>query len=331
MTILVGILLFFSSSFITGLTRLYALRSGLLDVPNQRSSHRRPTPRGGGVGFVVSFIGFLITLILWSTENRTVALALIGGLPIAIVGWLDDRYTLSAALRFAVHGLMAAWALYWLGGLPQLNLGLWQLPLGIFGYALGWLGIVWLINLYNFMDGIDGLAAGEAVLVALAAGIMLIVTGAVQLGLICLMLAAAVGGFLVWNWPPAKIFMGDVGSGMLGYTFAVFALYSENQGALPLIGWLILLSVFVVDATATLIARVLRGEKWTKPHNTHAYQLAVKRGYSHRTVTSSLLGITAALGLLTGIAWYYGLIAQLLIISLMLLLALWWQFITQRS
>lgn len=331
MTILVGILLFFGSSFITGLTRLYALRSGLLDIPNQRSSHKRPTPRGGGVGFVVSFVVFLITLILWSTENRTLALALIGGLPIAIIGWLDDRYTLSASVRFLIHGLMAAWALYWLGGLPELNFGLFQLPLGFFGYALGWFGIVWLINLYNFMDGIDGLAAGEAVLVALAAGIMLLLTGVVQLGLICLMLAAAVSGFLVWNWPPAKIFMGDVGSGMLGYTLAVLALYSENQGALPLIGWLVLLAVFIIDATATLIARIIRGEKWTEPHNTHAYQLAVKQGHSHRVVTSSLLGITVLLGALTGIAWYYNLVFQLFIISLLLLLALWWQFRQQRS
>lgn len=310
------------SVLLTGYMRRYALRTGLLDIPSARSSHAHPTPRGGGVSFVVSFYAALPMLVT-SAPLRPLRLALFGGLAVALVGWLDDRYHLSVRWRLAVHGLAAAWALYWLGGLPQLALGGLKLPLGAAGYPLAWLGVVWLINLYNFMDGIDGLAAGEAVLVALAAAGMLAAAGFVPLAWVCGLLAAAVAGFWLWNWPPAKIFMGDVGSGTLGYCLAVLALASERQGALPLLGWLMLLGVFVVDATATLIARALAGEAWHTPHNTHAYQRLVKRGYSHRAVTGSLLAITALLAALAAIAWRYGGLAPLSLASLLALLALW--------
>jgi Fuc2NAc and GlcNAc transferase len=155
---------------------------------------------------------------------------------------------------------------------------------------------VWLTNLYNFMDGIDGLAGAEAVVAGLVGAGLAAATGADGLALAAVSLAAAAGGFLVFNWPPATIFMGDVGSGLIGYAFGVMALASERADAVPLIVWLLLLGVFIVDATATLIARLWKRERWYEAHRSHAYQHAVQAGASHRQVTVAILGLNVVLG-----------------------------------
>ncbi|MEW6105643.1 MAG: hypothetical protein AB1563_04665, partial [Bacillota bacterium] len=225
--------------------------------------------------------------------------------------WLDDRRGLPAALRAVAQGLAALWALYWLRGFPSLNLGVTRLSLGSVGFVLGVVGIVWFVNLYNFMDGIDGLAATEAITVAGTAALLIggirvgllpnpgmtgTAPGAASIALVSSLLVPASAGFLVWNWPPARIFMGDVGSGFLGFTFGVLAVASENSGALPLLVWVLLLGVFVVDATATLLRRIWRRERWTEAHRTHAYQLAVQAGHSHKQVTVAVLGVNIMLG-----------------------------------
>lgn len=298
---------------LTGLVRRYTFRRGILDIPNARSSHLVATPRGGGLAMVVVFLASLLLLALQGAVGAKTAVALIGGgLLVAGVGWLDDRRGLPPGTRAVVQGLAALWALGWLGGLPSLDLGVTRLFLGPVGFLLGLVGIVWCINLYNFMDGIDGLAGAEAVTVAGMAALLLagkkaglfpaagatgIAAEAAGIALVGALLVPAAAGFLAWNWPPAKIFMGDVGSGFLGFTFGTLAVASENSGALPLVVWVLLLGVFVVDATATLLRRIRRGERWTEAHRTHAYQLAVQARWTHKQATLAVLGINLLLGL----------------------------------
>lgn len=283
--------------------RLYAL-DRLLDIPNERSSHTSPTPRGGGLAIAVTALGGIIiaAMLGWIDWNLAIALSG-GGAMIATVGWVDDHRDLPALTRFAVQFLSAAWAMYWLGGFPSLSIGFASVNLGLFGTILGVIGIVWAINLYNFVDGIDGLAAGEAISTGVIGGMILMAMGQVGLATVSFLIAAASAGFLPLNWAPAKLFMGDVGSGMLGYLFAVLAVASENVGAVPLLIWVLLLGAFVFDATVTLCRRIAHGERWYHAHHSHAYQRMVQAGRSHAQVSTTILIINLALAVLAIVAW----------------------------
>lgn len=277
------------SCWLTGALRHYALRTQLLDLPNARSSHSQPTPRGGGLAIVVSFnLALLVAWWLGGVASKFAAAAGVGGLLIAAVGFLDDRHNLPARWRFLVHLVAAGLALWWLDGFPSLPLFDLELSFGWFGIPLGMLCIVWLLNLYNFMDGIDGIAGVEAATVAAGAGLLLWLHGDAAMAGVMLLLAAAVLGFLAWNWPPARIFMGDVGSAYLGFVLGVMALATSADGLLNLWVWLILLAVFIADASLTLLRRLLRGERWYEAHRTHAYQHAAHRLGSHRNVTLAI-------------------------------------------
>ncbi|HUQ47305.1 MAG TPA: glycosyltransferase family 4 protein [Gemmatimonadaceae bacterium] len=283
--------------------RLYAL-DRLLDVPNERSSHSVPTPRGGGLAIAFTALGGIVlaAVLHWIDWNLAIALTG-GGAMIAAIGWIDDHRSLSALTRFAVQFLSAGWAIYWLGGLPSLSVGSATLHMGVVGSILGIVGIVWAINLYNFVDGIDGLAAGEAISTGVIGGLILLAMGQTGLATVSLIIAAANAGFLPLNWAPARLFMGDVGSGMLGYLFAVLAIASENSGAMPLLLWVLLLGAFVFDATVTLCRRIAHGERWYHAHHSHAYQRMVQAGKSHAQVSSTILVINLALALLATVAW----------------------------
>jgi len=296
---------FFLSYILTGVTRKLALKNNMLDIPNSRSSHTIPTPRGGGLAFVAVFlVGISLLFCLGALELRVFLALFGGGCLIAGVGWLDDRRGLSALVRLCFHFLAAIWAVSWLGGVPSLSMGFTELNLSCWGSVVAVVGLVWMINLYNFMDGIDGIAGIEAVSVSATAAILLW-SQASNLGMSSLLLTVTVLGFLLWNWPPAKIFMGDVGSGFLGFVFAVLAIWSEKSGAVPLLIWLFLLSVFIVDATVTLVKRMIRGEKLYKAHRSHVYQLAVQAGYNHKQVTLTVLLINIMLGIVAAVALDY--------------------------
>ena len=322
--VILGLILVVLSSYsLTALVRFYALKKNILDIPNERSSHSVVTPRGGGLAIAATFIFALLFMAVFEIVSVNVAVALVGGgLLIAAIGWIDDKNSVSPSLRLVVHFLAAIWALYWLGGFTRIDMGFTMIHLGWAGSVIAAVGIVWLINLYNFMDGIDGIAGTEAISVALGAGVLLFWGGSTGLAWVCLTLAMAVGGFLVWNWPPAKIFMGDVGSGFLGFTFAVLALWSENVGAMPFIIWLLLLGVFIIDSTITLIKRMSKGEKLYEAHRSHVYQLAVQAGYSHKQVTLTVLLINIILGIIAAMALYYynylGVIASAALIILII-------------
>ena len=283
--------------------RLYAL-DRLLDVPNERSSHSVPTPRGGGLAIAFTALGGIIlaAVLHWVDWNLTIALVG-GGAMIAAIGWIDDHRNLPALTRFAVQFISAGWAIYWLGGLPSLSIGSATLHMGVVGSILGVIGIVWAINLYNFVDGIDGLAAGEAISTGVIGGLILLAMGQTGLATVSLIIAAANAGFLPLNWAPARLFMGDVGSGMLGYLFAVLAIASENSGAMPLLLWVLLLGAFVFDATVTLCRRIAHGERWYHAHHSHAYQRMVQAGKSHAQVSSTILVINLVLAILATVAW----------------------------
>lgn len=280
------------SAALTGLLRRYALARGVIDVPNARSSHTLPTPRGGGVAIV---LGTALALpALWAAEVITPAQlwALLGaGGAVAVVGFADDHGHIAARWRLLAHFSAAAWALAWLGGLPPVPFfSALQMPDWV-GAVFGALYLVWMLNLYNFMDGIDGIAGVEAVCACLGGAALYLLSGHPALSILPLVLAAAVAGFLCWNFPPAKIFMGDAGSGFLGITLGVLSLQAGWVSPQLFWAWVILLGVFVTDATVTLLRRLLRGEKLYQAHRSHAYQHAARHFGRHRPVTLAVAAI----------------------------------------
>ncbi len=284
------------SLLLTAALRRYALAKSLMDIPNARSSHTVPTPRGGGVAIVLSFLLLLPVFPALSLLSWTFTWGLIGaGAAIAVLGFLDDHGHIAARWRLLGHFGASAWALFWLGGLPPVTLLGTTFDLGYLGYLLAALYLVWLLNLYNFMDGIDGLASLEAISVCLGAALIYALAGFSSLAWAPLLLAFAVAGFLYWNVPPAKIFMGDAGSGFLGIALGVLSLHAAWMAPSLLWVWIILLGVFVVDATVTLIRRLVRGEKVYEAHRSHAYQYASRRAGRH-------LPVTLAVGLLN-VCW----------------------------
>lgn len=280
------------SLLLTGALRRYALARSLMDVPNARSSHSVPTPRGGGVAIVLSFLAALPLLAVVGVLPWPVLWALMGaGAWVAVVGFLDDHGHIAARWRLLAHFIGVAWALGWLGGLPSLAVFGFDLELGWLGYVLAAFYLVWLLNLYNFMDGIDGIASVEAISVGLGGALIYALLGEPTAIGAPLLLAVAVAGFLFWNFPPARIFMGDAGSGFLGIALGVLSLQAAWIAPQLLWSWLILLGVFTVDATWTLFRRLLRGDKVYEAHRSHAYQYASRRFGNHLPVTLAVLGI----------------------------------------
>jgi len=259
----------------------------LLDVPNARSSHAVATPRGGGVAIVLATLaampllastGALAWPIVWGFCG--------GGALVGLIGFLDDRGPIGRRWRLLGHFSAAAWVLVWLGGLPSLTVMGLVLDLGWLGHALAVLYLVWILNLTNFMDGLDGIAGVEVITVCLGGALLYVMAGTATTSLAApLVLASATFGFLVWNWPPAKIFMGDVGSGFLGLMLAGFSLQAGWVSPKLFWGWVILLGVFIVDATVTLVGRVVRGEKFYEAHRSHGYQQAAELCRAHQPVT----------------------------------------------
>ena len=281
------------SFLLTWILRRYALAHSVMDVPNARSSHSVPTPRGGGVAIVLSFLVALLLVSLAGLLPWPATWALLGaGGCVAALGFLDDHGHIAARWRLLGHFLAAAWTLFWLGGVPPLMLFGFMLDLGWLGLGMGALYLVWLLNLYNFMDGIDGIASVEAICVGLGGALLYGLLGELQLIVLPLVLVAAVTGFLFWNFPPARIFMGDAGSGFIGITLGILSLQAAWVAPQLLWSWLILLGVFVVDATFTLLRRFKRGDKVYEAHRSHSYQYASRQyGHFRVTVTVGLINI----------------------------------------
>jgi UDP-N-acetylmuramyl pentapeptide phosphotransferase/UDP-N-acetylglucosamine-1-phosphate transferase len=284
------------AAFATGALIPILRRSGVLDRPNERSSHHVPTPRGGGIAVVGSVL--LAWAILARAGWAAPALAIsLGAAGLAVVSWIDDLRGLPAWLRLLVQGAAVAVGLFALPGAQDLAAD-WPRAAGYLAAT----GLVWLwwINLFNFMDGIDGIAGSEAA--AIGIGLLLFATAGTGADPALALLAAAVLGaalgFLVWNWSPARIFLGDVGSAPLGYLLGFLLLDVALRGY-----WRVALIVplyFFADATITLARRLVRGERIWQPHRQHFYQQAVRRGLGHAAVVKRVI---AADLVLIGCGW----------------------------
>jgi len=290
--LIIFLVVFLLSGSLVWLVFRYSEKHSVLDLPNERSSHTEPTATGGGLAIAACII--IGSFLLWRNgllQDGVFYAIFPTMIVISITGWLDDHKHIRTIYRAVIYFSSALWVVVTAGGFVSLNLGGNVIGLGLSGIILAILGIVWMTNLYNFMDGIDGLAAIEAITVGLAGGVFLFFSGMTGEAILCLVLIAATAGYLKWNWPPAKIFMGDVGSCPLGFIFAVLAVWCHNHAGPAVYVWLILLSVFIADATYTLILRLIQRHKWYSAHRSHAYQKLVQMGYTHRKVTVCVLAL----------------------------------------
>ena len=290
LVLLAAAVAFAVSGVLTGSLRRYALARQILDVPGARSSHVVATPRGGGMAIVATTLVAIALLAAFGLLSTPEAIGwLTSGALVGSIGFLDDHRHMPAAWRLLGH-FVAAGILLAAIGPPRVIAGV-HLPW--LWYAVGAFYVVWMLNLTNFMDGIDGIAAVEAITVCLGAIVLYAVSSGPSLSLVYvpLLLAASTAGFLWWNWPPARIFMGDGGSGFVGLMLAALSLDAGRDASSLLWGWLILLSVFTTDATLTLLRRAWRGERVHEPHRTHAYQHAAVRFRSHKAVTLTVAAI----------------------------------------
>ena len=273
-------LIFIIAWILTGRVYRYAVSEQILDHPNDRSLHSDPTPRGGGVS--ISIVVLLTTIVVWwlgYLETPVFTGFIGGGGLVAVTGWIDDRYGISTLTRGVIYLLASIWAVYCIVGIT-LSSGFIHICL----FLVSVLAVTWLTNLYNFMDGSDGLAATQAVCTGVIITMLLFILNQTGNAYITASLTASALGFLMWNWPPARIFMGDVGSCLIGFMFAALALSSILQTEFMLAIWLIALSLFICDATLTLFKRIISREKWYRAHRQHAYQRLVQMGLSHKQV-----------------------------------------------
>jgi len=288
-------LLLIISVFLTFLIRSIAIKRNVVDIPNERSSHTISTPRGGGLAIVIIWFGALGLLYLNGKIPDNLFFALLSGLLLATVSLLDDIFSLQPLFRLPFQIISASLALFFLNGF-ETSLFTEIKTLDFLIYPVIIVGIVWFINLFNFLDGIDGYASLEAIFVAIS---LFIFTGE----LLTLVLIASVAGFLFWNWPKAKIFMGDVGSTQLGYILIVLGIYFHNNDGPNFSVWIILSSLFWFDATLTLYRRWRNNEKLSKAHRKHIYQRAVQAGFSHLITDLYALAINLVIFILAYIAY----------------------------
>lgn len=276
-----------------------ARKAGVMDVPNERSSHAVPVPRMGGVPLVLATLLACAGFALSSSPatvaiSRAVAVSLSFATVMGALGFRDDLSPLSPLFRFLVQtGAALVACLILAGGNAS------PVLLGAAIPAWAWIPaasvwVVWMMNLYNFMDGIDGLAGGEALVGGSFLSAVFFAEGEAGWGVANLLVASASAGFLRYNWSPARIFLGDAGSMFLGAFFGIQSVAAASTTAVPLVVLLLPFSNFILDATFTLLRRMRRGEKWYRPHRSHFYQRLTDLGLSHASVTSIELLSAAA-------------------------------------
>lgn len=306
--IILYVFIFFLSFWGVGKFQKWSLEKRIFDIPNERSSHSTPKPRGGGLIFVViSLLAYLIYgCWQWQNFKWSYFIAAIG---ISIVSWLDDLYSISKTWRFLVHISAAGLIIADVGHFQTAYLPyVGEFNLKFAGVIITFFWIIWLTNAYNFMDGIDGIAGLQAVTSGI--GWMLVgkVLGIDEIALYGGIIAFSCLGFLIHNWDPAKIFMGDVGSAFLGFTFSVLPLLASREQPvyshiLPIIA-ILLLWLFIFDSIFTIIKRLIKKDKIWEPHREHIYQRLVIKGYSHKLVTV-LYGINSLVILGYVLIWLY--------------------------
>jgi glycosyltransferase WbpL len=277
------------SGLVTNFIRYISIKKNLYDIPNARSSHDIPKPKGGGLSIVLILLITIGNLFFNHQIASNISMSLLIGLSlVAIVGFIDDYKNLPVLIRAVAYVLAAVLSIHLIGGVSVLSINNYQIQLNQFGCFLAVLFVVWITNLYNFMDGTDGFAAIQTICTGLFCGVLLYLSAHTPYAIFLFSLVASTIGFLYWNWSPAKIFMGDVGSCTIGFLFAVLSLYTEKEEMLSISVWLILLAPFIGDATFTLFKRINKKEKWYKAHNSHAYQKLYQLGISHSELAIAL-------------------------------------------
>ena len=287
MTVLVTT--FLLSALLCGGYLRFARVRRFLDAPNERSSHSHPTPHGGGAAVLLAFIaGLLLAAQCYNSWDESFVVLAVAALLLMIVGVIDDLRGLSVRVRMALYSLVCLWVADTLLQSIFIDSGASRLVLGL----LVALVMLWSLNLYNFMDGIDGIAALQTVLACCFGAWLSLRSGHDDsYAMLCLLLAAAHAGFLIWNCPPARLFMGDAGSVPTGFLVAAIALLGALQGHLNPLCWAILLAIFITDASWTLVWRLSTGQAFTQPHRLHAYQRLSRYWDSHLSVDMLLLSI----------------------------------------
>jgi UDP-N-acetylmuramyl pentapeptide phosphotransferase/UDP-N-acetylglucosamine-1-phosphate transferase len=321
-----GLGMFVLSYIGVALIRRWALHRNLLDVPNVRSSHIMPTPRGGGLAITaIVLIGFGISR-LWAGDLALSSFAgyMLGALAVAAISGVDDLFGVSAPARLLVHLFAAAIFVALAGFVSRLYLpfiGIWDL--GLLGVPLTLFWIVGLTNAYNFMDGIDGIAAEQAIVAGSLWIVIAVALGASALATLGVLIVGASLGFLLHNTPPARIFMGDVGSTFLGYTFAVLPIlaFRQTDNSRLFIAGVLCVAPFVFDTSLTMLRRAINRENILLPHRSHLYQRLVKLGYHHGPV-GLLYTALAILASVMGLAYLWGsdLVGGLALLAIVLLL-----------
>lgn len=280
------------SFILTAYIRSWAIKFKVVSEPNSRGLHTAVTPRGGGLSFVIVWYIGISLLYHFEIVDKQFFSALICGLVLGVVSLLDDIFEIKPTVRLLVHFGVTIAALYLLGGIRKpITFGIDILSVPYIIYPIAVIGMVWFINLYNFMDGADGFASLEAIIVGL---VLYVFTGSMEL----LLLVAIVLGFLYWNWPKAKIFMGDVGSTQLGFILVVLGIHYHNTLDFSIFNWLMITAPFWFDATVTLLRRWRRGEKLSLPHRKHVYQRFVRSGHTHLQLDLALVAINIIIFLL---------------------------------
>lgn len=309
------------------LYKSFAIAREILDKPNHRSSHGLPTPKGGGIIFACMWLIVLYGAFRYAQlPLNQFSVLFSGGLLVLLMGYVDDLRNLAIRWRLIIQFLVAGLSVILMNGVSSLSLGYLLLPLGVLGSMLAIIAIVWSINLYNFMDGIDGLATIEAIFVFGFGSFLLWLSGGGVLAWLGMLLVAFMLVFLIWNWPPAKVFMGDAGSSFLGFLVLAFALIGEKFYGLPALIWLILYAGFFFDATITLLRRMKAGERWWQAHRAHAFQRIYWMGWPPYKILLWMMFINTVLCLFALIAFLYAwTLAIVLMLSFIFLAILYCQ------
>jgi len=298
----------------------YGPRFGLLDTPVARSAHVAPKPLGGGAALAAPYFLCVIWFVASAVISES-ALAYLGCLSIVVLGFSDDRWQLSSKVRLPVQFIVSVTAVRAIG-VDSVDFGFFSLSEPLTLSLLAVLSLVWLCNLTNFMDGIDGIAASQLLVTSLSCVLLLVAReGGLGGGLdaavgksgeydvvltLSVVLAASAAGFLLWNWSPASLFMGDAGSGFIGFALGLLALESLVTQRMSVWSWVLLLGVFIADTAVTLLVRIIRGERWYEGHSQHAYQILSRRLNSHPRVVRGVILINICW--LLPLAWVAGIL-----------------------
>ncbi len=283
----IGSLAFLLTLFLTRLLIHLSGTMGMMDIPNRRSSHSQPTPKGGGLAFFTVFTIISLVFYIFLPEYRPIVSPLLFGGPVVILlGWFDDRYCLPALFRLLVHFLVAILIYTFVTQTFKFQINISFLPEQFWiNSVFCILFITWFINLYNFMDGADGHAASTAIVGSLLMAVVASLHGSRGISMIYCLISYTVSGFLFYNWSPAKIFMGNTGSYFLGFLFASLALISKVHGDISFYSHLIIFGFFIFDTTFILLLRIFKGEPLFKAHKTFIFHKLMKKNWSHEKIS----------------------------------------------